>query len=497
VTRNVLDNAGTFSISGLSACVINVGVDHANRYCFDLQSSNNSNAIFESTSANGDSTIIIKNTNAQWAIRGSGTGAPGSLIISNSAAPAAAIVQFSNSGSFGFGPTSPVGSAVLHASSAGPAWIRVQDTSDNIVVDIRAGSTSGFIGTQTNTGLQIGTNNAAQICITAGGVVCVPNAATLGSTLCAITSVTSPQLCGATQISTPILCSTGTLVIGTTSCQIGAATFGSSIDASGGFVITCRLNSAGVICAVTCIYTVLFQGTCICTTGNVCVGGTLGKFAGSFVIPHVCCSKDNPNVYNAMNLIHGFEEGPKYGIFYEGEAKLCDGIAMVSLPEYFDKLVNRNDGIYIQLTNMKSWSPLVIMFKDDCKVCGNCFWICTTSDGIKDAEFDWRLSASRGDEYVIKDGTQTNHLGLLEVEQFKKYEQIENVENVLKALTKDELLAWVNYSQRKQHVDREDVVDDMGIREPEKMSKNNLLKAVMEAKKKKVETEVKKEATAK
>jgi hypothetical protein len=57
-------------------------------------------------------------------------------------------------------------------------------------------------------------------------------------------------------------------------------------------------------------------------------------------------------------------------------------------------------------------------------VCGNCFVVCTTSDGTQDASFDWRLSAARGDDYVVTDTTQTDDEGLLCIETFKPMGQM-------------------------------------------------------------------------
>ena len=107
-----------------------------------------------------------------------------------------------------------------------------------------------------------------------------------------------------------------------------------------------------------------------------------------------------PNEYNSKRLIHGFIEGPKHGIQYDGEAVLCDGIALVNLPEYFDKLASRDTPIHIQLTNIDGWTPLVVKLQSDCKVCGNCFYVCTTDDGVKNAKFDWQVSGTRGDKFI-------------------------------------------------------------------------------------------------
>ena len=139
----------------------------------------------------------------------------------------------------------------------------------------------------------------------------------------------------------------------------------------------------------------------------------------NFNIQHPCEDTTTPNEYNSKRLIHGTIEGPKYGIQYDGEAVLCDGIAMVKLPEYFDKLASRDAPIHIQLTNIDGWTPLVIKLQSDCKVCGNCFYVCTTDDGVKNAKFDWQVSGSRGDKSIKNNVNSTDDRGLICVEMWE------------------------------------------------------------------------------
>lgn len=156
--------------------------------------------------------------------------------------------------------------------------------------------------------------------------------------------------------------------------------------------------------------------TSVCTTSNLCVGGTLGKSAGSFVIDHPCSNYEKPNKYNDMVLIHGFEEGAKYGIFYEGYACLCEGFAIVNLPKYFDKLVNRDDEIYVQITPIGNYANMYVVEEDDCIVKGNCFKVCGEKVNNK---FTWRVAGARGDKYVVEDNTQTDEKGRLIIEMTK------------------------------------------------------------------------------
>jgi len=192
-------------------------------------------------------------------------------------------------------------------------------------------------------------------------------------------------------------------------------------------------------------------GAVTCIGGNLCVGGTLSKSAGSFVINHPCCGEeDTPNNYNAMNLVHGFSEGPKYGIQYDGTSQLNDRVTTVKMPEYFNKLQNKNGTIHIQLTNVAGWSPLVVMeYSNGCKICGNCFKVCTTAEGDPIAKFDWFLTAERGDDFVLNDNDQTDDDGHLIVEQWRDWDKIAKPKETLDALSEEEYAEWINYRERK------------------------------------------------
>ena len=178
--------------------------------------------------------------------------------------------------------------------------------------------------------------------------------------------------------------------------------------------------------------------------GAVCITGALTKASGTFNIVHPCEDTTTPNEYNSKRLIHGFIEGPKHGIQYDGEAVLCDGIALVKLPEYFDKLASRDAPIHIQLTNIDGWTPLVVKLQSSCKVCGNCFYVCTIDDGVKDAKFDWQVSASRGDKFVKEDTTSTDDRGLLCVEMWSNIKEAK--ESELNSLTTAQLRGYMDYN---------------------------------------------------
>lgn len=72
-----LCQSSTYSMSGLSACSIAIGAGGAGnnptRGCLDIASSDTLKVYFESTSADGDSVVLLKNEGSTWEFRNSGT----------------------------------------------------------------------------------------------------------------------------------------------------------------------------------------------------------------------------------------------------------------------------------------------------------------------------------------------------------------------------------------------------------------------------------------
>lgn len=168
--------------------------------------------------------------------------------------------------------------------------------------------------------------------------------------------------------------------------------------------------------------------------GNFCC---LMKGSGSFVINHPCCDKENPNKYNAMHLVHGFEEAPGLTVFYEGKAELCNGIATVNMPYYFESLVSCKRNRYVQLTPINDWTSIT-PDNPGCPVENGILNV----KGDKDIEFYWRVSGERQDESALAgENKDENHnydpvmwnswLGMKEPDEF------------LSLLTKSELIEWM------------------------------------------------------
>lgn len=95
-------------------------------------------------------------------------------------------------------------------------------------------------------------------------------------------------------------------------------------------------------------------------------------------------------------------------------------------------------------------------------------------------KFSWRLSATRGDKYVIFDNTQTDSDGKLIVEQWKTYEQIKEPQEAFAAMTKEELESWLIYNNRKTHIDSDNTIHNLEINEVK--TKEEFIKEIVDKK---------------
>ena len=134
---------------------------------------------------------------------------------------------------------------------------------------------------------------------------------------------------------------------------------------------------------------------------RVCAGTDLIAPSKSFIINHPCCDADTPNKFNSMLLKHVTSEAPEYNVFYRGSATLCNGIAIVKLPEYFESLTHDDDRT-VQLTTVGGWSPLTIKTHVE----DGQFEVCTTAEGDLAQEFDWRVDARRFDGYIREEALE-------------------------------------------------------------------------------------------
>jgi trimeric autotransporter adhesin len=120
------------------------------------------------------------------------------------------------------------------------------------------------------------------------------------------------------------------------------------------------------------------------TTGDLSVGGTLTKAAGSFKIDHPL---DPENKY----LSHSFVESPDMKNIYDGVAVLDEkGEAAVALPEWFEAL---NRDFRYQLTSIGAFMPVFVADE----VAGNRFRIAGGTPGKK---VSWQVTGIRRDAYA-------------------------------------------------------------------------------------------------
>jgi hypothetical protein len=122
------------------------------------------------------------------------------------------------------------------------------------------------------------------------------------------------------------------------------------------------------------------------TTGNLSVGGTLTKAAGSFKIDHPL---DPENKY----LSHSFVESPDMKNIYDGVAVLDEkGEASVTLPAWFEAL---NRDFRYQLTAIGGPGPNLYVASE---ITGNRF---TIAGGTPGKKVSWQVTGSRRDAYAV------------------------------------------------------------------------------------------------
>ncbi len=120
--------------------------------------------------------------------------------------------------------------------------------------------------------------------------------------------------------------------------------------------------------------------------GNVWVGGTLSKSAGTFKIDH---PQDPENKF----LIHSFVESPDMMNVYNGNVTTdANGDAIVQLPTYFEA---ENINFKYQLTVIGQFAQAIV-FEE---VANNQFKIKTDKPNVK---VSWQVTGVRNDEYAKK-----------------------------------------------------------------------------------------------
>ena len=121
-------------------------------------------------------------------------------------------------------------------------------------------------------------------------------------------------------------------------------------------------------------------------SGNANISGHLSAATKSFLIDHP--------TKEGKKLQYGSLESPYHGVRLTGRDKLKEGVCVIKLPSYMNKLVREED-ISIQITNYKHHKTLYV---DDIDLLNNTFTVrgyrCKT---LGELEFFWSFTAVRKD----------------------------------------------------------------------------------------------------
>ena len=173
-------------------------------------------------------------------------------------------------------------------------------------------------------------------------------------------------------------------VYGQSSAPTGQGVFGVSTGANGDGVTGLCNAGYGVYGLSTTGYAGYFAGKAY-VSGNLSIGGTLSKAAGSFKIDHPL---DPENKY----LYHSFVESPDMMNIYNGNAVLdADGEATIVMPDWFEAL---NKDFRYQLTSIGAPGPNLYVAQ---KMNASHFKV---AGGKPGAEVSWMVTGVRHDAYA-------------------------------------------------------------------------------------------------
>ena len=94
-------------------------------------------------------------------------------------------------------------------------------------------------------------------------------------------------------------------------------------------------------------------------------------------------------------LVHGTLEGPEGAVYYRGTARLKNGKAGVTLPDYFEALT-REEGRSVLLTAVDGFDRLMVKKTGGSQVSGGKFLV-YSDNRVSDQEFNWEVIAVRKD----------------------------------------------------------------------------------------------------
>lgn len=129
--------------------------------------------------------------------------------------------------------------------------------------------------------------------------------------------------------------------------------------------------------------------------------GTMGPLVSLHVIGSLTVSgSKNFTIGHPLDetklLVHSAVESPERGLIYRGRAALRNGIAVISLPDYFESLVAPGDRT-VQLTCVNGYSPLYV----EGELQNGKFTVRTAKGGSASQEFFWMAQGKRGDPEAL------------------------------------------------------------------------------------------------
>lgn len=129
------------------------------------------------------------------------------------------------------------------------------------------------------------------------------------------------------------------------------------------------------------------------TAGNAHFNGTITAGVKSFVIPHPL----DPE----RDLVHSCIEGPEIAVYYRGESATSNGLATITLPDYFEALT-RKQGRTVQLTELydDENDPMFGNFLAAGRINDGKFNVRTSSTVA--VKFYWEVKAIRSDQPTLE-----------------------------------------------------------------------------------------------
>jgi hypothetical protein len=122
--------------------------------------------------------------------------------------------------------------------------------------------------------------------------------------------------------------------------------------------------------------------------GNIrAEGDIVASGAKKFVINHP--------TQPGKQLAHAAIEGPETAVYYRGEAHLINGRAVISLPDYFERLTTRA-GRTVILTNVDGFDRLAVQRQEGMQVKDGQFVVVSDNPSSTQA-FSWEVKAARAD----------------------------------------------------------------------------------------------------